>query len=97
MATFRTRKSCSADVSILRIVFGPVTSALELGSRVNRRFRTDDVKRLPDTMVRRHIRAKHLEDATGGMLEDFITTRIREDGIWVPLHRRAGGKAGERL
>lgn len=81
MATFRTPKSCSADVSILRIVFGPVTSALELGTRVNRRFRTDDAKRLPDTMARRHIRAKHLEDVTGGMLEDFITTRIREDGI----------------
>jgi integrase len=81
MATFRTRKSCSADVSILRIVFGPITPALELGSHVNRRFRTDKVKGLPDTMVRRHIRAKHLEDVTGRMLEDFITMRIREDGI----------------
>ncbi len=81
MATFRTPKSRSADVSILRIVFGPITPALKLGSRVNRRFRTDKVKGLPDTMVRRHIRAKHLEDVTGRMLEDFITVRISEDGI----------------
>ena len=48
MATFRTRKSCTADVSVLRIVFGPITPALELGSHVNRRFRTGDAKRLPD-------------------------------------------------
>ena len=81
MATFRTAKSCSADVSILRIVFGPITPALDLGSRVNRRFRMDESKRHSDTMVRRHIRAKHLEDITGAILEDFITTRIREDGI----------------
>ena len=80
MATYRTRKSCSTDVSILRIVFGPITPALELGSHVNRRC-TDAAKRLPDTLTRRHIRAKHLEDVTGRMLEDFITTRIREDGI----------------
>ena len=81
MSTFRTPKSCSADVSILRIVFGPITPALELGSRVNRRFRTDNPKRLADTIIRRPIRAKHLEDVTGGMLEDFITTRISTDGI----------------
>ena len=81
MATFRTPKSCSADVSILRIVFGPITPALELGSHVNRRFRTDGARCARDTLVPRHIRAKHVEDVTGGMLEDFITTRIREDGI----------------
>ncbi len=81
MATFRTRKSCSADVSILRIVFGPITPALELGSHVNRRFRTDSARRVRDTLGPRHILAKHLEDVTGRVLEDFITTRIREDGI----------------
>ena len=81
MATFRTRKSCTADASVLRVVFGPITPALELGSHVNRRFRTDAAKRLPDTRARRHIRAKILEEITGAVLEDFITTRIREDGI----------------
>ena len=81
MSTFRTPKSCSADVSILRIVFGPITPALELGSHVNRRFRTDSARRARDTLVPRHILAKHLEDVTGRVLEDFITTRIREDGI----------------
>ena len=81
MATFRTPKSCSADVSILRIVFGPITPALELGSHANRRFRTDSARRVRDTLVPRHILAKHLEDVTGRVLEDFITTRIREDGI----------------
>ena len=81
MGTFRTPKPCSADVSILRIVFGPITPALELGSHVNRRFRTDTPRRARDTLVPRHILAKHLEDVTGRVLEDFITTRIREDGI----------------
>jgi len=81
MGTFRTPKPCSADVSILRIVFGPITPALELGSHVNRRFRTDSARRARDTLVPRHILAKHLEDVTGRVLEDFITTRIREDGI----------------
>ena len=81
MATFRTRKSCTADVSVLRIVFGPITPALELGSHVNRRFRTDAAKQLPDTRTRRHIGARILEEITGAVLEDFITTRIREDDI----------------
>jgi len=38
-------------------------------------------KRLPDLMTHRHIRAKQLEDVTGAMIEDFITTRMCEDGI----------------
>lgn len=76
ISTFRTRKSCSADVSVLRIIFGPICPALTLGTRVNRRFRGGQTKRIPDSMAHRHIQAKQLEDVTGAMMEDFITTRI---------------------
>ncbi|MFH1749024.1 MAG: tyrosine-type recombinase/integrase [Planctomycetota bacterium] len=81
MSTFRTPKSCSADVSVLRVFFGPICPPLELGTHVNHRFRDDQAKQLPDMMMRRHIRAKQLEDVTGAMIEDFITTRMCEDGI----------------
>jgi hypothetical protein len=42
MSTFRTPKSYSADVSVLRIFFGPICPALELGTCVNRRFRAKE-------------------------------------------------------
>ena len=34
MSTFRTPKSYSADVSVLRVFFGPICPSLELGTRV---------------------------------------------------------------
>jgi integrase len=81
MSTFRTPKSYSADVSVLRVFFGPICPSLKLGTHVNRRFRNDQAKRLPDAMTHRHIQAKLLEEVTGAMIEDFVTSRIREDGI----------------
>ncbi len=36
---------------------------------------------MPDSMTNRHIQAKQLEDVTGAMMEDFVTTRMCEDGI----------------
>lgn len=74
MSTFRTPKSYSADVSVLRVFFGPICPALELGTHVNRRFRDDQAKQLPDLMTRRHIRAKQLEDVTGAMAPSYPTS-----------------------
>lgn len=38
LATTQTPKSYSADVSILRVFFGPVCQALKPGSHVNKRY-----------------------------------------------------------
>lgn len=80
-STSATRKAYSADVSLLRVFFGPICPALELGSCANRRRPARSAKRLADTMTHRHVQARHLEQVTPGMIEDFLSNRIRVDGI----------------
>ena len=42
LSTMRTRKSYSADMSVLRVFFGPICPSLQLGTRVNRQWRSED-------------------------------------------------------
>lgn len=82
LTTIRTFKSYKNDVSILRIFFGPVCAALELGTTVNKRFKTDAPPPEPeDTLAHVHVHARYLEDITTARIELFITKRMREEGI----------------
>jgi integrase len=81
LATTRTPKSYSADVSVLRVFFGPICSALLLGSHVNKRWRSPHSQRLQDTMKHVHVNAAFLEQISASKIEGFITQRIRDDGI----------------
>jgi integrase len=81
LSTVRTRKSFSADISCLRIFFGPVCPSLELDSHVNRRWRKREPNKIPDSLAHRHVKARYLEDITAARIEDFLAQRIREDGI----------------
>ncbi len=81
LSTVRTRSSYSADLSVLRVFFGPICPSLRAGTKVNRRFRKAKSPRVPDTMKTLHVKAKLLEEVTGSLIEDFITRRIRNDGI----------------
>ena len=77
----RTRHSYSADLSVLRVFFGPICPSLHAGTKVNRRFRTARSPRVPDALKSLHVKAKLLEEVTGSLIEDFITRRIRDDGV----------------
>lgn len=81
LATARTPKSYSSDVSVLRVFFGPICAALELGSKVNKRWQSAAHRKIPDTMKRVHVKAAYLEQITSSMIEEFITLRIRDDDI----------------
>jgi integrase len=81
LSTIRTRKSYSADVSALRVFFGPICPAMELGTNVNRQWRSEGSRRIADTMQAVHVKAEFLEQITGARIESFITQRMRDDGI----------------
>ena len=81
LSTVRTRKSYSADISVLRVFFGPVCPALKLGSPVNKRWRGASPKPCKDTMADVHERANFLEEITAARIEGFLTRRIRQHGI----------------
>jgi len=81
LSTIRTRKSYSADVSILRVFFGPVCPALKPGSVVNKRWRVTSPKPCKDRMADIHERANLLEEITAARIEAFLTRRIRQHGI----------------
>ena len=81
LATVRTGKSYKNDVSYLRTFFGPVCDALKPGSTVNRRFRGQKLVKVPDRLKHRHVHVRTLEELTPRKIDDFIATRIREDGI----------------
>jgi len=81
LSTVRTRKSYSADVSILRVFFGPVCPSLAHGSCVNTRWRVGEAKRVEDKMEHQHVKAGFLEEITVSVIEGFLSRRIRENGI----------------
>ena len=81
LKTIRTRKSYKNDFSVLRVFFGPICPALQLGSRVNRRWRHGDARPVKDTKVAIHVRADYLEEITGGVIETFVTKRIADDKV----------------
>ena len=81
LSTVRTPKSYSADISVLRVFFGPICPALQLGSHINRRWRARHSIRLDDTMQHVHVKTSFLEEVTSSLIESFIGRRIREDGI----------------
>ena len=81
LKTVRTRKSYSADVSVLRIFFGPICPSLELGYKVNKRWRSSHSSQIKDTMQHLHVLVNNLEDVTTARIETFLAQRIREDRI----------------
>ncbi|MBN2456543.1 MAG: hypothetical protein JXB29_08445 [Sedimentisphaerales bacterium] len=81
LRTIRTRKSYSADISVLRIFFGPICPSLEMGTCVNKRWRSSYSRRLNDTMQHLHVMADTLEEITAARIESFLSQRIREDNI----------------
>jgi hypothetical protein len=50
LSTIRTKKSYSADTSVLRVFFGPVCPSLKPGSCVNTRWRAKEAKPLDDNL-----------------------------------------------
>jgi integrase len=81
LATIRTKKSYSSDVSVLRIFFGPICPSLVPGSCVNTRWRAGPPKPVKDKMEHLHVKASFLEEVTVSVIEGFISRRIREDKI----------------
>ncbi len=81
LSTARTRKSYSADLSILRVFFGPVCDALRPGSRTNKKWLTEHSATVPDANRSAHASVKLLEEVTAPKIESFITERIRKKGI----------------
>jgi integrase len=81
LSTIRTRKSYSADISVLRVFFGPICPSLVHGSCVNTRWRAGKVRPVDDKMTRQHVKADFLEQVTASLIEGFTSRRIREDGI----------------
>ena len=91
LSTERTAKSYANDLSVLRIAFGSITPALEPGSCRNKRFgpvrKGNPQRRVKATCIR----ATHLEDVTAAKIEDFISRRIRDDGISAKTANRCRG------
>ncbi len=81
LKTIRTRKSYVNDYSVLRVFFGPICPALQLGSRVNRRWRHGEARPIKDTKADIHVKAEFLEEITGGLIETFVTKRITDEKI----------------
>ena len=81
LKTIRTRKSHVNDYSVLRVFFGPICPALQLGSRVNRRWRHGEARPIKDTKADIHVKAEFLEEITGGLIETFVTKRITDERI----------------
>ena len=87
LSTIRTPKSYKNDCSVLRILFGPACEALKPGSCVNRRWASVKRKAASRRPAKRKpakvepISAKYLEEVTAAKIEEFISRRIREDGI----------------
>ena len=81
LETVRTRKSYKNDISYLRTFFGPVCEALEPRSTVNHRFPGQRSLKVADRLAHRHVQVRTLEQLTAGKIDDFLATRIREDGI----------------
>lgn len=85
LRTVRTHKSLHNDISVLRMVFGPVCPALvpkdprrrDDGSAPTKRKQP---KASGDSKVE-PLAAKHLEEVTTAMVEQYLTRRVREDGI----------------
>ena len=78
----RTYKSCKNDLSRLRIFFGPICDALQLGLPGGA-VKTDTPKQPADRYARDHVKVALLEDVTPTMINQFISARIRENS-WSP-------------
>ncbi|MEX2386358.1 MAG: tyrosine-type recombinase/integrase [Phycisphaeraceae bacterium] len=83
MIATRTHKSARADLSCLRVFFGPCCKALELGSHVPKKYRKPNVDepRLKDHLKKRHVPVRNLEQISPAMISGFLQDRITEDGI----------------
>ncbi len=77
--TFKSRKN---DVSRLRVFFGPICEALELGI-AGGWSKTKTPKRPADRYADAHVKVELLEDVSPVTINQFIATRIRDDG-WSP-------------
>lgn len=78
----RTFKSWKNDVSRLRVFFGPICEALELGI-AGGWSKTKTPKRPTDQYADAHVKVELLEDVSPATINQFIATRIRDDG-WSP-------------
>jgi integrase len=81
LSTIRTSKSYKNDVSSLRVIFGLICPSLEPGSCVNKHLESTEHKPVAEKKKYRHIQVKYLEEITPAKIEDFISRRIRKEGI----------------
>ena len=81
LSTIRTGKSYKNDISLLRILFGPICPALKPGNCVNKRWKSTKPSQVRDIMKGTHIQGKLLEDLTTAQIEDFVSHRIQRHGI----------------
>ena len=78
-----TRKGAKNDISYLRSFFGPCCPALELGSRVPHKFRDTErpLPTVPDTLGKRHVPIRRLEQVSAEIISTFIRNRVVEDKV----------------
>ena len=81
LETNRSRKSYKNDISYLRTFFGPVCDALKPSSTLNHRHEARQRIKVRDKLARRHVKIATLEELTPGMIAEYITRRIKRDGI----------------
>ena len=82
LSTIRTPKSYKNDCSVLRMIFGPACEALQPGSCVNWRHASAKRKQAKRKRSKvQPIQARFLEEVTTAKIEEFLSARIREDGI----------------
>ena len=83
LKTTRPHKSAKNDISYLRSFFGPCCPAMELGSRVPRKFRRQGqmLPKVRDKLRDIHVPISRLEQISPEMISNFIRDRIINDNI----------------
>ncbi len=79
----RPSKSAKNDISYLRNIFGPCCPALELGSRVPKKYRKQktDSPKIHDKVGKQFVVVKKLEQITPEIINNHIRSRLLMDKI----------------
>jgi integrase len=89
--SIRTYNSYRKDLSYLRIFFGPICESLKPGHTGNKDKTLSKKPKVQDLFKGRHVQATLLEQVTTEMVSQFISRRVREDGIAPKTANRIRG------
>ena len=89
--SIRTYNSYRKDISYLRIFFGPICESLKPGHTGNKDKTLSKKPKVHDRFKGRHVQATLLEHVTTEMVSQFISRRVREDGIAPKTANRIRG------